>query len=85
MSSAMASAARKTLQRSRHAIAEEREHTEGKGDIGGHRDTPAGRARSAMVEQSIEPCGNDHPAERRRDGQRGFSKRSQLTDSVSLA
>src|SRR5450432_552612 len=68
------------FERSRYSIAEESKHAEGKGNIGSHRNAPAGCTWPALVEHDVEPSWNDHPTERCCDRQRGLSKGSKLTD-----
>ena len=54
----------KDLERSRHAIAEEREHAEGEGDVGCHWHAPSGRARARAIEKKVKGRRHEHAAER---------------------
>ncbi len=52
------------LQFAGNAVAEQGEHAESEGDVGGHRDAPSRDAVAAEVERDIEESGHHHAAER---------------------
>jgi hypothetical protein len=59
------------LERDRHARAEEREHAEREGDVGGGRDRPAPqRFRGLGIQRDVDQRRPDHAAHRAETGQR---------------
>ena len=64
----------------RNAVAEQNQHGNGKGDIGRHRNTPAGAARATGVNRTINQRRDDHAADGGDNRQRRLTKRRQLAD-----
>ena len=85
MSSTMARREQEHLERRGHPRAEQRQHAEREGDVGRHRDAPAGGARPAGVEGEVERGGHDHAAERGDGRQRGGAAVAQLARDAAPA
>ena len=73
------------LDRGRDTRTEERDHTEGEGDIGRHRNAPPCATGTAGVESGVQQCRHEHAAERghRRKGE-GTSVTELSDDQLTL-
>ena len=64
----------------RNTVAEQNQYGNGKGDIGRHRNTPAGAARATSVNRAINQRRGDHAADGGDNRQRRLTERRQLAD-----
>ena len=78
-SSTIASA-QKHLQADRYAPAENTENTEGEGDVRRHRYAPPGSTHRAEVDERVDRCGDDHPAQRRGYRESRLAERRKFAD-----
>ena len=69
----------KHLERGWHARAQQGQRTQGKGDVGGHRNADTGLARCAGVERVVNQRRRDDATERCHQRQQGVLQRRQLT------
>ena len=75
----MAERQQEDLQRGGNARAQQRQHADGEGDVGGRRYRPASqRRRIAGVDGDVDDGGHHHAADGRNDGQRGLAEGRQL-------
>ena len=73
------------FQRQRHPVAQQRQHTDGKCDIGGHRNTPPRRIVVTVIEDQVNGCRKQHSADGRRDGHRRLAGTRQFAgDNFTL-
>ena len=64
----------------RRPLAEQNQHRDSKGNVGGHRNTPTMHSRPAPIDRAIHQRRGNHPPEGSDNRQCGLTGRRQLTD-----